>query len=139
MHSIQGPGTRLLQNNFDAIRMLAALLVIYGHSYPLLGVAGPGWLGSSVQTVGVKIFFCISGFLIAKSWFGDGNVERYLLKRSLRIFPGLFLNVLVVCLIIGPLVTNLSLIEYFEFTHNVLLFKQPSFVYFLFLARSFYR
>ena len=29
----------------------------------------------------------ISGYLITKSWQRDANLPRYLLRRSLRIFP----------------------------------------------------
>lgn len=101
-------------NNFDAIRIGAALLVIYGHAFPLSGMASPGIIGSSVQTLGVKIFFAISGFLIAKSWIKDPHVLRFLWKRVLRIFPALILVVVLTACVLGPLVTEVALGGYFS-------------------------
>jgi peptidoglycan/LPS O-acetylase OafA/YrhL len=68
----------------------------------------PGLLANGVQTVGVKIFFVISGYLITKSWRSDSNPFRFWLKRALRIMPGLICLCLVTVFILGPLVTSLS-------------------------------
>ena len=62
-------------NNFDILRLISALLVIYGHSYPLTGLPEPGFAASGVATIGVKIFFVISGYLVALSWLRDSNLE----------------------------------------------------------------
>jgi peptidoglycan/LPS O-acetylase OafA/YrhL len=64
-------------NNFDQVRLFGAILVIYGHSYPLTGVTLPGFAANPVSTIGVKIFFSISGYLIAASWLRDPNILRF--------------------------------------------------------------
>jgi peptidoglycan/LPS O-acetylase OafA/YrhL len=99
-------------NGFDALRVLGAVLVLYGHAYPLSGNAAPGFLGNHVQTIGVKIFFVISGYLIARSWLGDANPRRFAAKRFLRIFPGLAANVLLTALVFGALASTWSLADY---------------------------
>jgi peptidoglycan/LPS O-acetylase OafA/YrhL len=103
--------TRL--NNFDQVRLFGALLVIYGHSYPLTGVGVPGFAANAVSTIGVKIFFSISGYLIATSWLRDPNLYRFLLRRFLRIFPALIVVVLLSAFVMGPLLSKLSAAEYF--------------------------
>ena len=61
------------RNNFDVLRLLAASLVLFSHSYALTASTEPfadvsGW---TLGEVGVVMFFAMSGFLIAKSWNED--------------------------------------------------------------------
>jgi peptidoglycan/LPS O-acetylase OafA/YrhL len=65
-----------------------------------------------IATLGVVIFFAISGYLITASWQRKTSLVPYALARCLRIFPGLFLVVLVSILVIGPLVTTFELDNY---------------------------
>jgi hypothetical protein len=44
-------------NNFNAIRFIAAIMVIFGHMYPLLGLPSQLLLGQAISTIAVKIFF----------------------------------------------------------------------------------
>ncbi|NID15762.1 acyltransferase family protein [Luteibacter yeojuensis] len=106
------------ENNFDAVRLLAAATVIFGHAHPLSQTAGPALLGNSVQALAVKIFFVISGYLICTSWILDPRPTHYLRKRALRIFPALFAICVLTVFIAGPLMTTLSLGEYFGFRHT---------------------
>ncbi|MFM0349761.1 acyltransferase family protein [Paraburkholderia sp. RL17-347-BIC-D] len=99
--------------NFDFLRVLAALIVIVGHSYSLVGLTQPTIFGMTLASYGVTIFFCISGYLISGSWMSDPSVYRYLAKRFLRIFPGLITVVLVTVFIAGPLLTTVSMRDYF--------------------------
>lgn len=101
-------------NGFDGLRLVAASLVIYGHAYPLTGRVGPALLGSYLHAIGVKIFFVVSGYLIAASWRADPDMARFWARRSLRIFPGLILVCLVAVLALGPALTMLPLGEYFR-------------------------
>jgi peptidoglycan/LPS O-acetylase OafA/YrhL len=102
------------QNNFDFLRLIGAVLVIYGHAYPLTGSVSPGFAGNGVATIGVKIFFVISGYLVALSWLRDGNLARFLLRRCLRIFPALVAVVILTVLVLGPLLTTQPLSAYFN-------------------------
>jgi peptidoglycan/LPS O-acetylase OafA/YrhL len=109
-------------NNFDILRLFAALLVMYGHAYPITGAATPGFAANGVQTIGVKIFFSISGFLVAQSWMRDPDLIRYLWRRSLRILPGLVVVVVLTAFLLGPLVSTEPLSIYLSSasTHNYL-------------------
>lgn len=100
------------ENNFDAMRIVAALVVIFGHAHPLSAQPDPTLLGNAVQSVAVKIFFVVSGFLVAKSWWSDPHVGRFLLRRGLRLFPALFVLLALTVLVLGPLYTTLSVHDY---------------------------
>jgi peptidoglycan/LPS O-acetylase OafA/YrhL len=103
-------------NNFDALRLAAATTVIFSHAFliaegteahePLILLTGRQ---SILGLAGVFVFFTISGFLVTESYETSGSPLRYLAKRALRIFPGLFAALLVSAFIIGPLVTTLAL------------------------------
>ncbi|WP_082498079.1 acyltransferase [Pseudorhodoferax sp. Leaf267] len=101
-------------NNFDVVRLLAALLVVYGHAYPLTGSVSPFFAGNSVQSIGVKIFFVVSGYLIIGSWQRDPSIGRFFQRRALRIMPGLCVVIVLSAFILGPLVSVLPMSEYFE-------------------------
>lgn len=102
------------ENNFDAMRMIAAMVVIFGHAHPLSSQPDPVLLGNSVQSVAVKIFFVVSGFLVAKSWRSDPHLGRFLARRGLRLFPALAVLLLLTTLVLGPIFTALPLAEYFQ-------------------------
>ena len=100
-------------NHFNFIRLFAAFLVFYGHSFVLSGHH------DSLHTpltheLGLFIFFSISGYLISLSWDLDPSLKRYFIKRALRIFPALFVVVVLSIFLLGPLFTTLSLKEYFS-------------------------
>lgn len=101
-------------NNFDFLRLVGALLVVLGHAYPLLGAPAytPGVIGHGVQSLGVVIFFSISGYLITASWNRTRDPLSYAAARCLRIFPALAVVVLVCAYVLGPLVTTLPLGDY---------------------------
>lgn len=100
-------GARRGSNLFDAIRILAAAMVIVGHAWPLSGLKGaPTYSGITIHHLGVYIFFTISGYLLARSWARAPQPMPFLLRRALRIFPGLFLVVLVTVFLIGPVVST---------------------------------
>lgn len=115
------------RNNFHFVRLAAASLVVVGHSYELLGLRSPAWFDANVAAFAVRIFFVVSGYLICDSWNRDTTVHRYLLRRVLRIIPGLAVVVAVSALLLGPLLTQLPLGAYFadrqvpQYFWNVLL------------------
>ncbi|WP_115572446.1 acyltransferase family protein [Xanthomonas campestris] len=117
------------KNNFDAMRIIAALVVIFGHAHPLSAQPDPTLLGNAVQSVAVKIFFVVSGFLVAKSWWSDPHIGRFLLRRGLRLFPALFVLLALTVLVLGPLFTTLPIREYVVsegviryFVYNIVLY-----------------
>ncbi len=100
-------------NNFDALRLLAALAVLISHSFAIAGDPQPAVGVMDVGTIGVMVFFGISGFLIAQSWALDGHVGRFLTKRCLRIFPALLVLLVLCTLALGPIVSTLPADRYF--------------------------
>lgn len=100
-------------NAFDALRLFAALLVIFGHAFRLTGEIGPAFAGVNVATTGVKIFFVVSGYLVAASWLRDPHPGRFLRRRLLRIMPGLAAVVVLTAFVLGPMFTSLPVSNYF--------------------------
>ncbi len=115
-------------NNFDALRLLAATVVVYGHAFPLTKTAQVVILGNSVESLAVKVFFVISGYLISESWLRDPQINRFLIRRALRIFPALIVVVLLSVLVLGPLATTLSIAGYFG-NISVLMYLKNIFLY----------
>lgn len=108
------------RDNILQLRLLAALLVILGHSLILAGGRGrpPDPLtrlfpGIQSHTLGVMMFFVISGFLITLSWQRRPELWRFLRARFLRLWPGLATCVLAWALLFGPMLTVLPLEKYF--------------------------
>src|SRR4051812_32564152 len=100
-------------NNFDALRLYAALMVIYGHGFNMTGGIGPGLWGVPFARVGLDVFFAISGYLVTDSWERAPWLHTYLWKRALRILPGLIACVALSALLLGPLVSHLPPERYF--------------------------
>lgn len=85
-------------NNFDLIRLIAALQVVIAHAIghtPLLDTLS-GWQRNAfdwfLKFPGVPVFFVISGFLIARSYERSmDDPIGYGWRRCLRIFPALWI------------------------------------------------
>ncbi len=102
-------------NNFDFIRILAALLVLLSHQFALTGRTefSFGFYYHSLGGIGVLIFFSLSGFLVAQSWERDPNVLRFTIRRFLRIWPGLCVVTLLAVCVLGPLISTVPIKQYF--------------------------
>ena len=105
--------SRELRNNFDVLRLAAAAMVLVSHSFVVVGAREPHVGHFPLGTLGVEIFFAISGFLVAKSWFGQPRLRAFAVKRGLRILPALIVTVLACAFVLGPVVTELSSHTYF--------------------------
>lgn len=101
------------ENNFTVLRLIAALMVISGHMGYIVGSSIPTLFGRQIQSLGVYIFFLIGGYLITTSWMSDPHPLRYAVKRFMRIWPPLAAFVLVAAFVVGPLLSNLSIRDYF--------------------------
>jgi peptidoglycan/LPS O-acetylase OafA/YrhL len=98
--------------NFDLMRLIAALLVVVSHTFPLAGEAPLRIRGvEDLGALGVSVFFVISGYLITASYRRDP--KTYLVKRILRIEPGLIAS-LVVTVILLAFVTTAPAAEYWR-------------------------
>ena len=103
-------------NNFDALRLFAALLVLVAHSFALAGEGIDSLIkilgGYRPTSIGVYIFFIISGFLVTGS-IQRRSLPEYIAGRVFRIIPALTVTVFVTALVVGPIFTELSVGEYF--------------------------
>lgn len=93
----------------DGLRGLAILMVVFGHGFfvnpssstAVLTIAKwvhSGWMG-------VRLFFVLSGFLIALPFFQKrqaegqfGHIGGYALRRALKIFPPFYFMIIVLAL-----------------------------------------
>jgi peptidoglycan/LPS O-acetylase OafA/YrhL len=99
-------------NSFDALRLIAAYSVLFAHHFDLTKTAGPTIAGIGFGSLGVAVFFAISGYLVAGSYFADPSFGRFLMRRMLRIFPGLAACVLFTVFIAGTFLTTLDTSAY---------------------------
>jgi len=78
-------------NNFDIIRLIAALQVAVHHTVGHLEVGHGSSVMLSILSYfpGVPIFFFVSGFLISRSYENNSQLSEYAQNRILRIFPAL--------------------------------------------------
>jgi peptidoglycan/LPS O-acetylase OafA/YrhL len=104
------------QNNFDALRLVAAVSVIFSHSFLIAeGTQNNELLvrltgnQAILGLAGVFVFFAISGFLVTQSFEQNPDPVQFLAKRTLRIFPGLLVATLTSAFVLGPFVTKLPL------------------------------
>lgn len=107
-------------NNFDFLRLIAAVVVIFSHSWliaygtqhdePLV------WATHNqcpLGLVGVFVFFVISGYLVTESYCRRPKPGGFVLRRFMRIYPALIPNGLLCALVLGPIVSSLPLAAYF--------------------------
>lgn len=113
------------ENNFDCLRLVAALAVLASHISP---IHGSGARFGALGAFGVFVFFSISGYLVSASWERDPSLGRFLTRRVLRVLPALVAAIAFAAFIIGPAASRLSLREYFShpqfftYVRSVLLF-----------------
>lgn len=77
-------------NNFDLVRLFAAIQVVFFHIQNRLGIIVPGvnWFS---HLPGVPIFFTVSGFLITASFLRNRDrIVSYFVNRYLRIYPAIY-------------------------------------------------
>jgi len=103
-------------NNLTFIRLIAALAVIYGHMPVIVAGMPEDWVAITTRhayigSIALDLFFLISGFLVTASILNKG-VKNYVVSRVLRIYPALWVNLILVTFVLGSLVTTLPLIEY---------------------------
>ena len=123
-------GPSIESNNFDAIRLIAALCVLISHAFPLTYGSDefePVYRWShgqtTIGTIAVGVFFAISGFLITRSFVHAGRswggVSRFVRARVLRLVPALLVALLLLAFLFGPLVSSQPIADYFQFPQMV--------------------
>lgn len=107
-------------NNLNFIRFIAAIMVIFAHSFPLslgessfypLGRLSKGQI--SLGGVSVCIFFFYSGFFLNRSVNKGNSAFLFFKARCLRILPSLTVVVLLCTFVLGPCITEYQLTDYY--------------------------
>jgi peptidoglycan/LPS O-acetylase OafA/YrhL len=100
-------------NNLNALRFLAASLVVLSHGFELpSGLSTRDWAhaatGRAFSWYAVNMFFVISGYLIFASWRRRPQLFPFLYARFLRIVPALFVMLVVTVFLLGALFSTLA-------------------------------
>jgi hypothetical protein len=103
-----------IQNNFDFLRLAAATMVLTSHQFILNGKKEPLIFGHTLGYFAVFIFFIISGYWVTKSYIEEREFFRFIIKRLIRLMPGLAVCVLVCFFIIGPIGFSGDIKSYFQ-------------------------
>ena len=107
-------------NNLNLLRMVAASMVLFSHSYALTGhmLEEPLVVASrqrtDAATIGVVVFFAISGFLIAQSLARRRSLYAYAVARALRLVPGLVLAKVLCVFVVGWDATSLASLAFWQ-------------------------
>ena len=107
------------QNHFQLLRLVAASLVIIAHAWCIAGGAtayDPMYrsIGFDLGGTAVIAFFTISGYFIYLSFDRRHSNSSFILARITRLIPGLLVVSLISALLMGPLMTDLSIPAYFS-------------------------
>lgn len=97
-------------NNFDLLRLLAAIEVVFDHYFQHLKIPiSHTWLKIIYLFPGVPVFFIISGYLISASYERNNSIKNYARNRALRIFPGLW-----GCILVTVIVFTITGVDFFN-------------------------
>lgn len=112
-------------NNFNLIRIAAAMAVLVTHSFALsigsgLGEPFRNSLGMTMGDIAVDIFFITSGFLVTASLLTRQSALEFLWARVLRIYPALFVMLFITVFILGVTFTSASMANYWSSSQTYL-------------------
>ena len=99
-------------DSFVFLRLVLALLVVFGHCFPLGGFNGE-LLASLTQgqvspdNLAVKSFFVLSGFLLAHALRNRHSLPRFTVRRIFRIMPAFWVCLLVTSFVMVPVLAKL--------------------------------
>ena len=99
-------------NSLQLIKYIAAFSVLWTHTISHCEIDVPDWLNSTISFFyGVPLFFAISGFTLWLSFEKNADFKLYFKKRFFRIYPELWIGVIVsaiILIILYPQVRSLS-------------------------------
>ena len=105
-------------NNFTLLRFSAAMTVLFAHSVAVLGLPPErefffNRLGFSLGEMGLDMLFVTSGFLVTASLLGRQDLIAYLWARILRVYPGLWVMLVLTVFVLAPALTTLPRGDYY--------------------------
>lgn len=102
------------KNCFDFLRFFFAVNILMAHLCELSQNQNLAFLSHfSNATIGVKGFFVISGFLVAKSYVNTPSLKEYFIKRAKRILPA-YAVVILFSTLFFSFFSHYSIWEYFS-------------------------
>lgn len=112
-----GDVARGRDNNFNLIRFCAAFAVLISHSFAVATGSGSAepmrhTLGLTWAYIAVDVFFLTSGFLVTASLLARQSAVGFAWARSLRIFPALWVMLVLTVFGLGLAVTSSSPHDY---------------------------
>jgi peptidoglycan/LPS O-acetylase OafA/YrhL len=99
-------------NNLNLLRVAAASLVLVSHAF-VLSTGRPsaepwvGRVGIAPGGIAVEVFFAVSGFLVTGSLERSRSLRRFAAARMLRIYPALWVSLLLTLALVGLGFTDL--------------------------------
>ena len=106
-------------NAFDLLRLVGACIVMLSHSFRHFGVDKPIYsLFFTDGSVGVIMFFAMSGFLIMPAWERSRSYSkpffRFYWNRLVRLFPMIIISFVLITLFNSFLIgENILTLDYF--------------------------
>ncbi|MGE3272222.1 MAG: acyltransferase family protein [Chloroflexota bacterium] len=131
------------RNNFQLIRLVLAVAVLYFHSFdllaadhtdPVLDLIPPA---THLGRIALCFFMVISGFLVTHSWLHSAGWQDFLTRRVLRVHPAFIVASAISAFVVAPYgsraaVEYLESLDLFGFAWNALLLGKleipPSFL-----------
>lgn len=102
------------KNCFDFLRFAFAINIFLAHLCELSQSEKLFFLSNYTDAlIGVRGFFVISGFLVAKSYVNTSSLKTYFIKRAKRILPAYFVVIVVATLGLA-IVSSYSFVDYFS-------------------------
>lgn len=114
-------------NNYNILRIIGAVAVMYGHMYVLLGYGAPSLYANEVNAIGFKMLMVLSGYMITQSCIYEKRASYYAVKRVFRLMPALIVYTVLMTFVLGPLLAKISVKDYFsntitwEYLYNIVL------------------
>jgi peptidoglycan/LPS O-acetylase OafA/YrhL len=105
-------------NNFTLLRFSAAMTVLFAHSVAVLGLPPDREffhqrIGFSLGEMGLDMLFVTSGFLVTASLVGRQDLIAYLWARILRVYPGMWVMLVLTVFVLAPALTTLPRGDYY--------------------------
>jgi peptidoglycan/LPS O-acetylase OafA/YrhL len=101
-------------NCFDFLRIVFAVNILLAHLGELSQNKNLHFLSNYTNAIiGIKGFFVISGFLVAKSYLNTPSLNQYFIKRVKRIVPA-YIFVLLLTVLVLAFFGKYSFLEYFK-------------------------
>lgn len=103
---------KITNNSISLLRVMAAVQVMFGHMVEHLGLPIDKVLFHNTYFIrGVPIFFVLSGYLIWFSIARSHNYKEFICKRFFRIYPELWVSVVMELLVLVFLYTEYEVMQ----------------------------